>query len=983
MKWPAAVLLIFAICPPASTQTEKGLVGYWSFDEGQGREARDGSGLCHHGQIQGGAAWVPGRQGTALELNGIDSAVRMSGADTLNLQGDATFTAWVRTTSDDGRDRLIFGDIAGQAVHRNLSIELDRGSLVVGHGNDTLVESLSPKLQFDGQWKHLAIILEHPRYYLYVDGQLSDVGTLAMPLSRTRSGGFLIGGWWAGWFKGAIDEVRLYNRALSHREVLALVPGMAPVASPAVRVSVSPRFKTGELGLEAFLPEIAAESGHVEFTLTSQGQSRPDRSASARWRISRPGSERAWAEASTSMAGLAGGRYLLAATARDAAGKQLVSVQKDVVIPSPPAWFGSKAGRTEDVLGPYTPIEVATEGKGVHIDVWGRRYQLGNRPFPERVISGRSALLAEPMQLRAVVDGKEVSWSTAAPSVREAARGRAILDQRVTAGPITWQTESQVEYDGFLRIQCVLSSRIPVKIGALVMEIPMKAELARYLYTWPTTFGGGGYSGRLSGAMQFGFHPILWTGDEDRGLAWMCESEDGWAPEDPGKAIEVIPGSGRALVRIHVIGRSTTLVPGQSLRYVFALQATPVKPMGPDGWELRFAGSPWYGLDYDLLKGRDFLGQPGLVRLKQLGVRTLIVTNWTPVLAYPGPLDRAADFKALVEACHAQGIRIIPYLGYQISEKAPEYPWVKDEVVVSPVSTNPDKYPGMEPQMVSSVCLRSVWRDALVEGVKQMMDTLDIDGVYLDSTNMPFACMNRRHGCEACRLDGTPVPVYPVFEVRETFRRLYAVVKARKADGIVDSHVFDCMNPGSLSFSTFYWNGEQLSEAAVPSDSLPLDRFRTEFLGTNWGVPGDLLFYKLGDFRKALAISLPHDVLVRSWQGDLLASQALWKLADDFGRREAQFTPYYRRASGLAGLPKDCIASVYRHPRHGALAIVSNPGRQETRMRLKPDWKSLGIARPGPIVDGLTRARIPLIDGSLEVTLPAAGWQYLWFQEEK
>ena len=205
---------------------------------------------------------------------------------------------------------------------------------------------------------------------------------------------------------------------------------------------------------------------------------------------------------------------------------------------------------------------------------------------------------------------------------------------------------------------------------------------------------------------------------------------------------------------------------------------------------------------------------------------------------------------------------MIPYLGYQISEKAPEFPWVKDEVVLFPPATNADKYPGMPSQMVSSVCLRSVWQDALVDYVSRLMDEFDIDGIYVDSTNMPFPCRNALHGCVARRADGTKVPVYPVFAVRETFRRLYAVVKGKKADGIVDSHVFDCMNSAALSFATSYWNGEQLSPARFPRDALSLDRFRTEFMGVNWGVPCDLLAYQMGGFRNGLAVSLPHDVLV-------------------------------------------------------------------------------------------------------------------------
>ncbi len=181
--------------------------------------------------------------------------------------------------------------------------------------------------------------------------------------------------------------------------------------------------------------------------------------------------------------------------------------------------------------------------------------------------------------------------------------------------------------------------------------------------------------------MEFSFHPIVWMGDEARGLSWLCESEQDWAPDDPARAIQVVPGAERVTLRICLIGRATALRPERPLRYTFAFQATPLKPWGKDGWELRFSGCPWYGYDYDLLKNRALLGKPGLACLKELGVRTLIAGNWTPALAYPWPLERAADFKALVKACHAHGIRVIPYLGYQISEKAPEFPWLKDEVV--------------------------------------------------------------------------------------------------------------------------------------------------------------------------------------------------------------------------------------------------------------------------------------------------------------
>ena len=112
-------------------------------------------------------------------------------------------------------------------------------------------------------------------------------------------------------------------------------------------------------------------------------------------------------------------------------------------------------------------------------------------------------------------------------------------------------------------------------------------------------------------------------------------------------------------------------------------------------------------------------------------------------------------------------------------------------------------------------------------------------------------------------------------------------------------------------------------------------------------------------------------------------SQALWKLMDDFGRSEAHFTPYFSRECPPWDLPKDWIASLYRHPSRGALLILSNLSRQEGRATLKPDWKALGIDVPGAVIDGLTRNALPVNNGKLEVVLPAAGWKYVWFRGEE
>ena len=179
-------------------------------------------------------------------------------------------------------------------------------------------------------------------------------------------------------------------------------------------------------------------------------------------------------------------------------------------------------------------------------------------------------------------------------------------------------------------------------------------------------------------------------------------------------------------------------------------------------------------------KNRPLLGKPGLDSLKELGVRTLIAFNWTPAMAIRGRWSGRPISRRWSRPVTPHGMRVIPYIGYQISEKAPEFPWVKDEVVLFPPATNADKYPNTKPQMVSSVCLRSIWQDALVDYVSRMMDEFDIDGLYLDSANMPFPCMNALHGCGARRADGTRCRFTPFSPCATRFAGSMRSSKARK-----------------------------------------------------------------------------------------------------------------------------------------------------------------------------------------------------------
>jgi hypothetical protein len=276
------------------------------------------------------------------------------------------------------------------------------------------------------------------------------------------------------------------------------------------------------------------------------------------------------------------------------------------------------------------------------------------------------------------------------------------------------------------------------------------------------------------------------------------------------------------------------------------------------------------------------------------------------------------------------------------------------------------------------VCLNSVWQDALAHGAQRLMQEYRAGGIYLDTTITPFACSNELHGCGYRRPDGSLAATYPVFAVRETMKRIYAVVKADRADGLVDVHPYDCMNSSALAFATSYWAGEQLRPRSGDLFAeVTLDRFRTEMMGRNWGVPAEFLHYTTQvEYPRAFCIALLHDVPVRPHSPrEVAVLCSVRRMLDDFGRREAEWLPYWRNADSVAVSPRTCYASLYRHPKNGVLAVVSNLGGEDANVEVALDARKLGLPPSPAAADALTQEKISVEGNRVRLSLGSLAWK--------
>jgi hypothetical protein len=231
---------------------------HWALDDGTGTNVADSSGNGRDGVFNGGPAWITnGAIAGALQFFGTNDCVRQSaGSNTLNGLNAFTVAMWVKPAAVISDRGFLAGDDSGSNTTFGLVTRLSASC-----GNFTnVVEATIPTTSgvvrrgsasgalVPGKWQHLALTWtngEEPK--LYLNGQLDQPtsGFAAASGVLTNCPQFIIGkgvlGGPPSW-DGALDDVRVFNVALSAGEILALADGpvtnLAPVVNAGPNVTV-------------------------------------------------------------------------------------------------------------------------------------------------------------------------------------------------------------------------------------------------------------------------------------------------------------------------------------------------------------------------------------------------------------------------------------------------------------------------------------------------------------------------------------------------------------------------------------------------------------------------------------------------------------------------------------------------------------------------------------------------------------------------
>ncbi len=232
--WKALVAIAIVVWSTnaASAQPQivtDGLISFWSLDMSSisGDTVKDIWG-DNHGAVVGNPEIVAGKINEALAFDGQDDLVEIAHSESLNLEEAITIEFWFLLKGDSSDNEyprpVSKGQTAGADGAYGVWIRDTRSPIDIGFRSVTLVPN---NIQWknlpdynDDAWHHVAVTYDGQKGKLYVDGVNYTDLPVSGDLAQTEDPLHIGDGNNQRHFNGALDEVRIYNRALDENEVL-------------------------------------------------------------------------------------------------------------------------------------------------------------------------------------------------------------------------------------------------------------------------------------------------------------------------------------------------------------------------------------------------------------------------------------------------------------------------------------------------------------------------------------------------------------------------------------------------------------------------------------------------------------------------------------------------------------------------------------------------------------------------------------------
>ncbi len=250
-------------------------------------------------------------------------------------------------------------------------------------------------------------------------------------------------------------------------------------------------------------------------------------------------------------------------------------------------WEHNTLGKEQVVIPPFTPLKVDRRQQMVECVL--RQYRMGSSGFWEQVTSEGHPLLAAPMRLEMVSNGRTYRAAGSVVAYQKQAPYQVLGATRWKAGPLQGRTNIDYDYDGMMKVTLQLSpTKAPV--DSLDLVIPMKADEAWLMHP-VTDVLRSHYAGKIpDGAgkvwdsanlpreqLPGPFVPYIFLGGPERGICWFADNDRDWVTDAAKPALEITREGDTVNLIVHFVNKSSIFTRPRTI--IFGLQATPAKPM--------------------------------------------------------------------------------------------------------------------------------------------------------------------------------------------------------------------------------------------------------------------------------------------------------------------------------------------------------------------------------------------------------------------
>jgi hypothetical protein len=237
-----ALALIFT--PPVSAQNlNAGIVAYYSFDDGAGDVVKDIVGN-NNGTINGTPTWVEGNIGGGLEFDGTANFVDCGADPSFNLTQTLSICAWVKINAFGNWDGIVTkgvdsGPYAMQMWGDGaLRFSPNWGDPAGFKGKGSF--NTDTKM-VAGEWTHVAVTYDGAKVNFYINGKPDALVVEEAFTFGTNTDSMILGCDFPGgdeYFDGVMDEVFIYERALTEAEISQVMTGFVSV-NPSGKVAMT------------------------------------------------------------------------------------------------------------------------------------------------------------------------------------------------------------------------------------------------------------------------------------------------------------------------------------------------------------------------------------------------------------------------------------------------------------------------------------------------------------------------------------------------------------------------------------------------------------------------------------------------------------------------------------------------------------------------------------------------------------------------